>query len=90
MVLAGDSSIDPLAAISPMPWSIVTLVASLMVHFKFVDWPRLISDGVALKRIIAGGSGRQEMNEQTDRRARPLSKTIYQLGLVFIRAACRL
>src|SRR4030042_3808097 len=84
MVLAGDNSTAPVAATSPIPWSIATLVAPLMPHFKFVDWPILISDGVALKRIIAGGSGRQAIVEQSNRRARLHNIAIYLPGLVFM------
>lgn len=79
---------DPLAAIAPMPWSMVKVVASLIAHFRLVDSPRLISEGVALKSMIAGGAGRQEMNEQTDMRARPKSSEICHLCLPFTLVIC--
>jgi hypothetical protein len=63
-----------------------TLAASFMSHFKVVDWPLMISDGLALKRTIVGGAGRQEAKEQTDSSARQASKATQHLGLVFITA----
>jgi hypothetical protein len=68
-----------------MPWSIVTLVASLITHFKVVDLPWFISAGVAAKSIIAGGAGRQAMAENSDRRASTQNIIIYLLDLIFIR-----
>lgn len=90
MVLVGDNSFDPVAATAPIPLSIVMLAASLMSHCKVVDWPGLISDGLALKRVIAGGSGRIGIMAQADKRAKLQSEEKYQMGLIFALATRKL
>ena len=86
MVLVGDSSIEALAGASPKPWSIVTLVAPFTFHFKVDEPPLSISAGVALKRRIDGGSGRQEMPDQADNTARLRNKKMLKICLYFIPA----
>ncbi len=84
MVLDGDSSLEPLTATSPIPWSIVTLVASLTSHFKVDEEPLLISDGVAVKSKIDGGSCRQDIPENAVNTVRLKSKKTLSVYLYFI------
>ena len=55
-MLVGETITDPLAGSVPMPWSIVTVVASSELQLRVVLWPALIVPGAAAIATV-GASG---------------------------------
>ena len=56
----GDTDREPLVLTSPMPWSMETLVAPVVVHESVEDWPLSIVLGLADRVAVgadAGGGG---------------------------------
>ena len=52
----GDTDREPLVLTSPIPWSMDTLVAPVVVHDKVEDWPLSIVLGLA-DRVAVGADG---------------------------------
>ena len=57
----GDTDRDPLVLTSPIPWSMETLVAPVVVQDNVEDWPLSIvvglADSVAVGAAAGGGGG---------------------------------
>lgn len=57
----GDTDREPLVLTSPMPWSMETLVAPVVVQDSVADWPLSIvvglADRVAVGATAGGGGG---------------------------------
>jgi hypothetical protein len=53
--VAGDITMDPEALTRPIPWSILTELAPVTSHDRFVVSPALIADGLLLKVPITEG-----------------------------------
>ena len=54
--MAGDTTVAPLAATDPIPWSMVMVVASAVFQFSVEDCPAKIAGEVALNCAL-GGAG---------------------------------
>ena len=53
--MVGDTNCIPLLGTSPVPWSMVTVVASVTLQDNVADSPKLILVGLALNPAITGG-----------------------------------
>ncbi|MBA7582403.1 hypothetical protein ES708_24331 [subsurface metagenome] len=54
--MVGDTDCVPLLSTSPIPWSMVTVVAPVTLQDKVADSPDMISVGLALNSVMTGGA----------------------------------
>jgi len=65
VVVAGDTDIPPIEPTVPMPWSMLTAVASDTLQLSIDDSPEPMVSGAAVKELmvgkaVAGGGGAVE------------------------------